>query len=69
MKWRRYAGLRARIARYAQEESRLRAEYQSVMQIRHDCGNPLREAEALLAVADERRRRIEECEREIWRIW
>ncbi len=69
MKWRRYAVLRDRIARYSKEENRLRQEYQLLVGPLGTCGNPLRQAEAYLAVAEERRRQIEECEREIWRIW
>ena len=69
VKWRRHAVLRDRIARYSNEENRLRQEYQSLVGLPGTCGNPRRQAEAYLAVADERRRQIEESEREIWRIW
>ena len=69
VKWRRYAVLCDRIAKYSNEENRLRSEYQLSVGLSRACGNPLRQAEAYLAVAEERRRQIEECEREIWRIW
>ena len=69
VKWRRYALLRDRIAKYSKEENRLRAEYQLWTGLSPTCGNPRRQVEAYLAVAEERRRQIEECEREIWRIW
>jgi hypothetical protein len=69
VKWRRYVELRDRIAKCAREERRLRQEYSSLMGLSGTCGNPDRQAEAYLAVADERRHQIEELEREIWRIW
>jgi hypothetical protein len=68
-KWRRYAELRGRIANYSGEEKRLMDEYQESSRILFPCGNARRYSAALLAVAAERRRLREECEREIGRIW
>ena len=69
MKWRRYADLRERIANYSREETLVLAEYHRAWRIRNPCGNQRRMIAAYLAVAAERRRQIEDCEREISRIW
>jgi hypothetical protein len=69
MKWRRYAQLREQIAIASREEKRLMDAYREGLRIRYACGNEHRMQEALLGVAAERRRRIQECERAIRRIW
>jgi hypothetical protein len=69
VKWRRYAELRRQIANYSGEEKRLMDAYHELSQIRFPCGNVRRRGAAYLAVAAERRRLREECEREIGRIW
>jgi len=68
-KWKRYAELRERIANYSREERLFLAEYHSASRVRNPCGNQRRVAAAYLAVAAERRREIECCEREISGIW
>jgi hypothetical protein len=69
VKWKRYSELRERIAKYSREEGLLRAEFHRVSQLRSPCGNQRRIAAAHLAVAEERRRQIESCERDLRRIW
>jgi hypothetical protein len=69
VKWRRYAELRQQIARCSREEKRLRAEYDQASRVGAYCGNQRRMAEAYLAVAEDRRREIEACERDLRRIW
>jgi hypothetical protein len=69
VKWRRYAQLRDRIAVYSREEAMIRAEYQRHLKILRPCGNERQYTAALLGVAAERRRLIEECERAIRRLW
>jgi hypothetical protein len=70
VKWRRYVLLRDRIASYSRQEQALLDEYQLMSRLpRSTCGNARLQAEAFRAVATKRRRQIEECEREIWRIW
>jgi hypothetical protein len=69
VKWRRYAELRDRIAKYWHQEKVLLEEYQSFLRLVYPCGNERRHAEACRNVAAECRRQIEDCEREIWRIW
>jgi hypothetical protein len=65
----RYAELQKRIAIYTREENSLLVEYRRGLRIPSNCGNYRREYEACLAVAAERRRLIEECERELRHIW
>ena len=69
VKWRRYGEIRRRIASYAGEEKRIMDAYYEHSRIRSRCGNERIYIQALLSVATERRRLIEECEREIRRIW
>ena len=72
VKWRRYAELRDQIAKLSHEEKRVLEEYhhcQRMLQLPSPCGNVRRYAEACKSVAAERRRSIEECEREINHIW
>jgi hypothetical protein len=69
VKWRRYAELRQRIANYSGHEKRLMGAYQELSRIRSPCGNIRVQCKAYRAVAAERRRLREVCEREIWRIW
>jgi hypothetical protein len=70
VKWRRYAKLRDRIAKYSQQERGLLEDYQSLSRLPSNyCGNPRRQTKMCLAMAAERRRQIEACEREIHRIW
>lgn len=69
VKWKQYTRLRERIAGYAREEKVLLDAYRERSRIRHRCGNELAMLEAYRAVAAERRRQIEECERAIWRLW
>src|SRR5437588_915258 len=61
VKWRRYVVLSERIATYASLEKRLMDEARMP-----DC---LGRSRACRAVAEEQRRLIEDCEREIRRIW
>jgi hypothetical protein len=68
-KWRRYVELRDRIATYSREERLILAEYRRTHGVPIRCGNASRYHTALLGVAAERRRLIEECEREIKRLW
>jgi hypothetical protein len=72
VKWKRFTELRDQIAKLSREENRLLEEYhhcQWMLQLPSPCGNVRRHAEACMAVAAERRRSIEECEREINHIW
>jgi hypothetical protein len=70
LKWRRYADLRDRIAKYSEQERLLLEDFRTYERLpRKYCGNELLHAEAIQRVAAERRRWIEACEREIWRIW
>jgi hypothetical protein len=69
IKWRRYAGLRERIAAHPQLERRLMDAYQQGSRIPMPCGTERRRLNALLAVAARERCLIAECEREIRRLW
>jgi hypothetical protein len=69
VKYKQYALLRDRIANHSREERRLLDEYQSLSLLPRYCGNQSRLAAAYLAVANERRRLIKDCELEIRRIW
>ena len=69
MKWRRYVGLREQIATYSSLEKRLMDAYHEGSRIPVRCGNYRIQLKAYLAVAVEQRRLIEDCEREIRRIW
>jgi hypothetical protein len=69
VKWKRYAELRERIAKYSREEKLLRDEYQQRSRLRETCGLARRTTEAYLEVANERRREIESCEQALKRIW
>jgi hypothetical protein len=69
VKWRRYVGLRERIATYSSLEKRLMDANYEGARIPVGCANYRKQLSAYLAVAKEQRRLIESCEREIRRIW
>jgi hypothetical protein len=69
LKWRRYVGLRERIATYSSLEKRLMDAYREGARIPNGCGIFRTQLGAYRAVAVEQRRLIESCEREIRRIW
>jgi hypothetical protein len=69
VKWRRYVGLRERIATYSSLEKRLMDAYHAEARIPNRCGTSREQLNAYLGVAVKQRRLIESCEREIRRIW
>jgi hypothetical protein len=68
-KWQRYTRLKAQMAVYEGEEKRFMDAYHETLRIPRPCGNELRTRAAYRAIAAERHRLREDCERELARIW
>jgi len=69
VKARRHIELRKRIAIYSSEERRLLGEYRLRSRMPYQCGFLPSPAESCRKAAVQRRRLIEQCEREIKLIW
>jgi hypothetical protein len=70
IKWRRYRDLREQIVRYQRDETALLDAFQQYAHVPLPCcGNVLRARDAYLAAAQIMKRKREQCEREMGRIW